>query len=43
MQRDLARGQKSEINDLLFHLIALAEEAGLSVPVYRKVAGKFKQ
>ncbi|KAA6325420.1 2-dehydropantoate 2-reductase [termite gut metagenome] len=43
MQKDLARKHKSEIQDLLFDMIALAEEAGLSVPVYRKVAEMFKQ
>ncbi|KAA6340328.1 2-dehydropantoate 2-reductase [termite gut metagenome] len=43
MQRDLVRGQKSEIKDLLFDMIALAEEAGLSTPIYRKVAEKFQK
>jgi 2-dehydropantoate 2-reductase len=43
MQRDLAHGHQSEIQDLLFNMIALAEDAGLSTPVYRKVAEKFKK
>ncbi|MDR1562014.1 MAG: 2-dehydropantoate 2-reductase [Dysgonamonadaceae bacterium] len=42
MQKDIARGHQSEINDLLFNMIRTAERCGVNVPVYRMVAEKFK-
>jgi 2-dehydropantoate 2-reductase len=42
LQKDLARGHESEIQGLLFDLIAAAEAQGLDVPTYRMVAAKFK-
>lgn len=41
MQKDLEKGHESEINGLLFDMIKLAKEIGISVPVYEKVAAKF--
>ena len=42
MQKDLARGGQSEIQGLLFDLIAEAESQGIDIPTYRRVADKFK-
>ncbi|WP_303013471.1 ketopantoate reductase family protein [uncultured Bacteroides sp.] len=42
MQKDLARGHESEIQGLLFDMIAAAEEQGIDTPTYRMVAEKFK-
>lgn len=41
MQKDLARGHQSEVQGLLFDLIAAAEAAGIDIPTYRMVAKKF--
>jgi 2-dehydropantoate 2-reductase len=41
MQKDLARGHQSEIDDLLFNMMRIAEKAGIDAKVYRKVAEKF--
>lgn len=41
MQKDLARGHESEIQGLLFDMIAAAEEQGIDIPTYRTVAEKF--
>ena len=43
MQKDLARGHDSEIQGLLFDMIAAAEEQGINIPTYRMVAEKFKK
>jgi 2-dehydropantoate 2-reductase len=43
MQKDIARGHTSEIQELLFEMIALAEKHGIEVPMYRKVAEKFRK
>ena len=43
MQKDLARGHDSEIQGLLFDMIAAAEEQGIDIPTYRMVAEKFKE
>ena len=43
MQIDLARGHDSEIQGLLFDMIAAAEEQGIDIPTYRMVAEKFKK
>ena len=42
MQKDMARGHESEVQGLLFDMIAAAEEQGIEVPTYRMVAEKFK-
>ena len=41
LQKDIAKGHESEINDLLFNMIKVGEKAGAKMPVYRKVAEKF--
>ena len=42
MQKDLARGHESEIQGLLFDMIASAEANGVDIPTYRMVEKKFK-
>ncbi|MDR1526908.1 MAG: ketopantoate reductase family protein [Dysgonamonadaceae bacterium] len=42
MQKDLEKGRQTEINNLLFNMIEWAEKAGVAVPVYQKVASKFR-
>ncbi len=42
MQKDMARGHESEVQGLLFDLIAAAEAKGIDVPTYRMVAQKFQ-
>lgn len=42
MQKDMARGGQSEVQGLLFDMIAAAEEQGVEIPTYRMVAEKFK-
>lgn len=42
MQKDMAKGHQSEVQGLLFDMIAAAEEHGIEVPTYRMVAEKFK-
>lgn len=42
MQKDMARGHESEVQGLLFDMIAAAEEQGIDIPTYRMVAEKFK-
>ena len=41
MQKDLAKGNDSEIQGLLFDMIAAAEAQGIDMPTYREVAKKF--
>lgn len=41
MQKDLARGHHSEVQGLLFDVIAEAEKHGIDVPTYHQVAKKF--
>lgn len=41
MQKDLARGHQSEVQGLLFDMIATAESQGIAIPTYRMVAEKF--
>lgn len=43
MQKDLARGHESEIQGLLFDMIDLGERLGIDLPMYHKVALKFKK
>lgn len=42
MQKDIAKGHESEIQGLLFDMIALSEKMDVDMPTYRKVAQKFK-
>ena len=42
MQKDLEKGHQSEVQGLLFDMIAAAEEQGIDIPTYRMVAEKFK-
>lgn len=41
MQKDMAKGHESEVQGLLFDVIAAAEDQGIEVPTYRMVAEKF--
>jgi 2-dehydropantoate 2-reductase len=41
MQKDMARGHESEVQGLLFDMIRMAEEHGVDIPTYRRVAEKF--
>ncbi len=41
MQKDIEKGGDSEIDGLVFDVIKIAEEYGVSVPLYKKVAEKF--
>lgn len=41
MQKDLEKGHQSEIQGMLFDMIAAAEEHGIEIPTYRMVAKKF--
>lgn len=43
MQKDLAHGHESEIQGLLFDMIAAAEAESVDVPTYKMVAKKFIQ
>lgn len=43
MQKDIARGHESEIQGLLFDMIDLGAQLHIDMPVYRKVAQKFRQ
>ena len=42
MQKDIEKGHDSEIQGLLFDMIAAAEAQGIDIPTYREVARKFK-
>ena len=42
MQKDMARGHESEVQGLLFDMIAAAEAQGIDIPTYRMVAEKFR-
>ena len=42
MQKDMARGHQSEVQGLLFDMIAAAEAHGIDIPTYRMVARKFQ-
>lgn len=41
MQKDMARGHQSEVQGLLFDMIAAAQEQGIDIPTYKMVAEKF--
>ena len=43
LQKDIAKGQDTEIQGLLFDMISAAEENKVEVPTYRKIAEKFAQ
>ena len=43
MQKDLKRGHKSEINDLLFAMLQKGESLGLPMTAYKTVAQKFAE
>lgn len=43
MQKDLARGHESEIQGMLFDMIALGEKLGVDMPTYHRIEQKFKQ
>ena len=43
MQKDLAHGHESEIQGILFDMIALGERLGVEMPTYQRVAGKFRK
>lgn len=42
MQKDLEKGHESEVQGLLFDMIAAAEKQEIDIPTYRMVAEKFK-
>lgn len=42
MQKDMARGHESEVQGLLFDLLAACEAEGIDCPTYRMVAQKFR-
>jgi len=41
MQKDIEKGGKSEIDGLIFAVVRMAKEYGVSVPMYKRVAEKF--
>ncbi|MDR0768934.1 MAG: 2-dehydropantoate 2-reductase [Dysgonamonadaceae bacterium] len=41
LQKDIAKGHESEIDDLLFNMIRIGEKAGVEMVTYRRVAEKF--
>ena len=41
MQKDIAKGNQSEVQGLLFDMIAAAEAESIDIPTYREVAKKF--
>ena len=41
MQKDMEKGHQSEVQGLLFDMIAAAEKQGIETPTYRMVAEKF--
>jgi 2-dehydropantoate 2-reductase len=43
MQKDIEKGHESEIDGLLFEFLRLADKYNIDVPVYNKVAEKFKE
>lgn len=42
MQKDIARGHESEIQGLLFDMIALANKLNVQIPTYERIAQKFQ-
>ncbi len=43
MQRDIMAGRKSEVDGLVYEVLRLADEYGLSLPAYQKVADEFRK
>jgi 2-dehydropantoate 2-reductase len=41
MQKDIEKGNESEIDGLIFAVVRMAKENGVSVPMYKKIAEKF--
>jgi 2-dehydropantoate 2-reductase len=41
LQKDIAKGHESEIDDLLFNMIRIGEKTGVKTPTCQKIAGKF--
>ena len=42
MQRDLEKGDQSEIDGLIYEVVRLGEKYGVDVPGYRKVSEKYQ-
>lgn len=42
MQKDMAKGHESEVQGLLFDMIAQAKKHGIDTPTYRKIASRFE-
>lgn len=43
MQRDVAAGRKSEIDGLVYEVVQLADEYGVRLPNYEKIASELKR
>lgn len=43
MQRDVEAGKNSELDGLVYSVVRLGEEYGVSVPMYRKISEKLQQ
>lgn len=43
MQRDMEAGKQSEVDGLIYHVVRLAEQYGVDVPEYRKIAEAVKK
>jgi 2-dehydropantoate 2-reductase len=43
LQKDIAKGNETEINELLFEMIRTGQKVGVNMPVYQRVAGKFEK
>ena len=43
MQRDIMAGRKSEVDGLVYEVLRMADEYGLSLPAYQKVADEFRK
>ena len=42
MQRDMEAGKQSEVDGLIYQVVRLAEQYGVDVPEYRKIAEAVK-
>ncbi|MDO5559461.1 MAG: 2-dehydropantoate 2-reductase [Oscillospiraceae bacterium] len=42
MQRDIAKGKRSEIDGLIFEVVRLSEKYNVQVPVYKMISHKFQ-
>lgn len=43
MQRDMEAGKQSEVDGLMYQVVRLAEQYGVDVPEYRKIAEAVKK